>query len=36
MLLRRLWEKELETVFLDDLEFAWGRAATAFPTPLQC
>ncbi|MFJ8770484.1 hypothetical protein [Streptomyces clavifer] len=24
MLLRGLWKKELETVFLDDLEFAWG------------
>lgn len=24
MLLRGLWEKELEAVFLDDLEFAWG------------
>ncbi|MEY9490883.1 hypothetical protein RKD26_006677 [Streptomyces calvus] len=24
MLLRGQWEKELETVFLDDLEFAWG------------
>lgn len=23
-LLRGQWEKELETVFLDDLEFAWG------------
>ncbi|MEV5567695.1 hypothetical protein AB0L54_33290 [Streptomyces sp. NPDC052196] len=23
-LLRGLWEKELETVFLDDLEFVWG------------
>ncbi|MCF3120160.1 hypothetical protein IPZ68_10635 [Streptomyces arenae] len=22
--LRSEWEKELETVFLDDLEFAWG------------
>ena len=22
--LRSQWEKELETVFLDDLEFAWG------------
>ncbi|MEU6621947.1 hypothetical protein ABZ926_14400 [Streptomyces litmocidini] len=21
------WEKELQTVFLDDLEFAWGRAS---------
>ncbi|MFE4830712.1 hypothetical protein [Streptomyces sp. NPDC056672] len=24
MLLRGQWEKELEDVFLDDLEFAWG------------
>ncbi|MFC8176673.1 hypothetical protein [Streptomyces sp. NPDC057325] len=23
-LLRGQWEKELETVFLDDLEFVWG------------
>ncbi|MFD3873964.1 hypothetical protein [Streptomyces sp. NPDC058623] len=23
-LLRSRWEKELETVLLDDLEFAWG------------
>ncbi|MET9535639.1 hypothetical protein ABZY02_34660 [Streptomyces sp. NPDC006649] len=23
-LLRGRWEEELETVFLDDLEFAWG------------
>ncbi|MCB8908444.1 MULTISPECIES: hypothetical protein [unclassified Streptomyces] len=22
--LRSEWEKELETIFLDDLEFAWG------------
>jgi hypothetical protein len=24
LLLRGQWEKELETVFLDDLEFVWG------------
>lgn len=24
-LLRGQWEKELETVFLNDLEFVWGR-----------
>lgn len=32
--LRSRWEKEMETVFLDDLEFAWGAAHP--PQPVSC
>ncbi|SEE18780.1 hypothetical protein [Streptomyces sp. 2133.1] len=35
--LRGLWEKELELILLDDLEFAWGRAsASAGDRPATC